>query len=444
LRPRLTLTLLLLLAPACAVRTVPNPDPVDRPLAEGAARVAIEFPPQGAVLGGPKSAYVAGRVAAGIERGERLDLVLAIDTSGSTCEPVGAVDPAAVQGERGCGPRGDGIGEHPGRIVDVEIAAAHALLARLDPELTRVGVVSFGAGAPIPRALHRFNGPDAGFVGTQLEIEPTPDFAAVEATLEELAEREPDGATNVAGAVARSVHALLGLPGPSGRRLIVLLTDGIPTAPRLTDRENLVETIRAACRAARSDVRVLSFAIGEAVDQPVAAIELAERTGGAFYPIRDAAALPSVFQIVHLDQIADLAVTNTTTGDVALHRRLTADGSWDAVVPLAEGMNALEIRARTEFGAEVVRTFEVQYASAAPVLPVPEGLFARRDAARAAAVAAVAEDGAREREAVARKRAELQAEITHQRALARSTAEVQRRELDLEVEPPPVGAGPKN
>ena len=441
MRPRLTLTLLLLFLPACAARPVPEAE--GRPFAEGAARLAIEFPPQGAVLGGPKSAYVAGRVAAGIERGERLDLVLAIDTSGSTCEPVGPVDPAEIQGE-GCGPRGDGTGERPGRIVDVELAAARALLARLDPELTRVGVVSFGAGAPIRRALHRFEGPDSGFVGTQLEIEPTADFAAVEATLDQLAEREPEGATNVSGAVTRAVQALLALPSGSQRRTIVLLSDGIPTAPRLTDRENLVETVRAASRAARSGVRVLSFAIGEAVDQPVAAIELAERTGGAFYPIRDAASLPSIFQIVHLDQIADLAVTNTTTGDTAVHRRLTADGSWDAVVPLAEGANALEIRARTEFGAEVVRTVEVQYASAAPALPVPDGLYARRDAARAAAVAALAADGAREREAVARKRAELLAEIEHQRALARSTAEVQRRELSVEVETPAVGAGPKN
>ena len=244
--------------------------------------------------------------------------------------------------------------------------------------------------------------------------------------------------------MTRAVQALLAMPSGSERRTIVLLSDGIPTAPRLTDRENLVETVRAASRAARDGVRVLSFAIGEAVDQPVAAIELAERTGGAFYPIRDAASLPSIFQIVHLDQIADLAVTNTTTGDTAVHRRLTADGSWDAVVPLAEGANALEIRARTEFGAEVVRTVEVQYASAAPALPVPDGLYARRDAARAAAVAALAADGAREREAVARKRAELLAEIEHQRALARSTAEVQRRELSVEVETPAVGAGPKH
>jgi hypothetical protein len=439
LRPRLTLTLLLLLLAACAARPVPQT--ADRPLAEGAARLAIEFPPQGAVLGGPNSAYVAGRVAAGIERGERLDLVLAIDTSGSTCEPVGAVDPGEIHGE-GCGPRGDGTGERPGRIVDVELAAARALLARLDPELTRVGVVSFGAGAPIRRAIHRFQGPDAGFVGTQLEIEPTADFAAVEATLDALAAREPEGATNVSGAVTRSVQTLLALPSGSGRRMVILLSDGIPTAPRLTDRENLVETVRAAARAARSGVRVLSFAIGEAVDQPVAAIELAERTGGAFYPIRDAASLPSIFSIVHLDQIADLAVTNTTTGDTAVHRRLTADGSWDAVVPLAEGANALEIRARTEFGAEVVRTVEVRYASAAPALPVPDGLYARRDAARSAALAALAAEHASEREALARKRAELMAEIERERDVARGAAAVQRRELDLEAQPPAVGAGP--
>jgi hypothetical protein len=352
---------------------------------------------------------------------------------------VGDVDPGEIDG---CARRGDGTGERPGRIVDVELAAARALLARLDPELTRVGVVSFGAGRPVVYARHRYEGPDSGFAGTQLEIEPTADFAAVEATLDVLAEREPEGATNVSGAVARSVRTLLALPSAAERRMIVLLSDGIPTAPRLTDRENLVETVRAAGRAARSGVRILSFAIGEAVDQPVAAIELAERTGGAFYPIRDAASLPSIFSIVHLDQIADLAVTNTTTGASAVHRRLTADGSWDAVVPLAEGANELEIRARTEFGAEVVRTVEVQYASAAPALPVPEGLYARRDAARSEALDALAAEHAAEREALARKRAELMAEIQRERDVARGVADGQRRELDLEAEPPAVGAGP--
>jgi hypothetical protein len=79
-------------------------------------------------------------------------------------------------------------------VVDVEIAAARALLARLDPELTRVGVVSFGAGAPIPRALHRFAGPDTGFVGTRLELAPTSDYGAVAAALDAVAAREPSAA----------------------------------------------------------------------------------------------------------------------------------------------------------------------------------------------------------------------------------------------------------
>jgi hypothetical protein len=440
LRPRLTLTLLLLLAPACAARHVPAEHPVDG----GDARLAIEFPPEGAVLGGPRSAFLAGRVTAGFARGESLELVLAIDTSGSTCAPVGEADRAAIQGES-CGPRGDGIGPRPGRVIDVEIAAARALLGRLDPKLTKVGVVSFGAGAPVRRALHRFNGPDAGFVGTLLEIEPTSDFAAVGATLDQVAEREPDGATNLAGAVARSVQALRASRGDSDRRMILLLTDGIPTAPRETDRENLVETVRAAGRAARSGVRVLSFAIGEALAQPVAAIELAERTGGAFYPIRDAAALPDVFAFVHLDQIADLTVRNATNGDDAVHRRLGADGSWDAVVPLVDGANALEIRARTESGSEIVRTIQVEYASNAAPAEVPDRLFARREVARAAELALLSSQvDVLEREAVAKKRAELMAEITRERALARATTAEQRRELSVDVERPDVGAGPPN
>jgi hypothetical protein len=328
-------------------------------------------------------------------------------------------------------------------VVDVEIAAARALLGRLDPATTRVGVVSFGAGAPIRRALHRFQGPDAGFAGTRLELEPTADFAAVRRVLDGLAAREPEGATNVAGALGRATRALLGAGDRAERRLVVLLTDGVPTAPRETDRENLVETLRAASRTARSGVRVLSFAIGDAADQPLAALEVAERTGGAFYPVRDAAQLPSVFLAVHLDQIAKLEVSNATTGVPATLGRLGADGSWDAVVPLAPGGNELEIRAFTEAGEQVLRRLRVAYRAESESPALPNALQARRAAARAEELAIVSSQvDALERQAAARERARLLAEIARERDAARAATGPLRRELALEVETPEVSAGP--
>jgi hypothetical protein len=430
----------IVLAGCTAAQPPPAPDAAEREgLESGEPRLAVEYPPAGTTLGGPRTAFLAGRVAAGVERGERLDLVFAIDTSGSTCA---APAPAGDALGEECAAPGPGTGPRPGRVVDVEIAAAHALLARLDPELTRVGVVSFGAGAPIRRALHRFEGPDTGFLGTRLELAPTADFGEVERALDALAAREPDGATNIAGALARAGQGLL-RPGAAPRKLVVLLTDGLPTAPRETPRENLVECLRAAGRAARHGIRVLSFAIGEAVDEPLAALEIAERTGGAFYPVRDASDLPAVFQIVQLDQIAELEVTNTTTREAAVHQRLGADGSWDAVVPVRSGANRIEIRARTEQGREVSRALELAYAPDAASPEPPAGLEARREAARGAELAALSSKGADlEREALARTRARLVEAIARERAAAVVGAAEARRELVLEVERPDVGAGP--
>lgn len=405
----------------------------------GGPRLSVEYPAEGAELGGPPSAFLAGRVGAGFQRSDRVDLVFAIDTSGSTCEPVG--ETPLVAGTS-CGEPGPGSGAQPGRVVDVELAAARALLARLDPANARVGVVSFGAGAPIRRPLYRSNGRDEGFVGTRLELAPTGDFGEVERTLVSLAAREPEGATNLAGAIGRATRALLDADEPAERRIVVLLSDGLPSAPRLTDRENLNEALQAASRTARAGVRVLSFAVGDAVVEPLAALEVAERTGGAFYPVRDAAVLPEVFRAVQLEQIARLEVSNATTGAAAIHGRLGADGSWDAVVPLAVGANELEIRAWTESGEALLRRTRVGYLPGVASPPVPARLAARRDAARAAELAVIsAQVEALERESAARARQELIAEIARERAAAQKGASG-RRELALDVETPDVGAPP--
>jgi hypothetical protein len=438
LRPRLTLTFLLLLVPACAARPVPRQ--ADRPLAESAPNLAVEFPPAGAVLGGPPTAFVAGRVAAGDGPDDRLDLVIAIDVSRSTCQAPGV---PVVIGVETCVPSGPGIGPTPGRVADVEIAAARTLLARLDPARTRVGLVSIGG--PVVRAIQRWHGPDAGFLGTDLELAPTADFAAVSAALDALAKREPDGPSNVAGALGRGAKALKDLPSPAPRRAILLLSDGVPSAPRETPRENLVETLRAASRAARDEVRVLSFAVGEAVDAPLAALEIAKRTNGAFYPVRDAADLPDLFALLQLEPIASVAVRNLTTGEDAIHERLGADGTWEALAPVAPGANRIEIRAKSEAGRETVREVAITFETGAASPPLPGALALRRDAAREAELALLASRRATlEREAADRARARIAETMVRERAAAVRAGERQRRDLALEAETPDVGAGPQN
>jgi len=400
--------------------------------------VLFDHPAPGATLGGPRSVFLAGRVATSLERGERLDLVLAIDTSRSVCR---APDAPPTPGDERCAEPGPGTGPAAGRLLDVEIAGARALLARLDPGLTRVGVVSFGG--PVARAIHRFSGPDAGFLGTRLELAPTADFSAVARTLDVLAAREPDGPTNLAGALGRATNALLAAGDPAPRRAIALLTDGQPTAPRETRRENVAESLRAADRAGRRGVRVLAFALGEAAREPLVAMELAERTGGAFYPLPDVADLPGLLAGVQLDQIGSLAVRNLTTGEAALYDRLGADGTWDAVVAVAPGPNRLEVRVQTEAGLAARGETLVVWTPDGEAPEPPAALGARRTAARAAELVLVSSKvAALEREAASRTRARLAERIVREREAARSAAAAGRRELALEALPPAVGAGP--
>jgi hypothetical protein len=425
----------------CAV-AAPAVRPVRKAPASGPPRIAIAYPPAGALLGGPATTFLAGRAAVGSGAAERLDLVLAIDTSGSSC--LGVDQPAdAPSGE--CAAPGPGTGPTPGRLLDVEIAAARALLERVDPERTRVGVVSFGE--PMARPLHRFAGPDTGFAATRLELAPTADLAAVGRVLEGLAAREPDGPTNLSGALRRATRALGALPDAAPRRVVALLTNGGPTAPRATDRENLAECLQAADHAARDGIEALVFATGEAVIEPLAALEIAGRTGGSFYPVRDAGSLPALAELVGVEAVAELELRNATTGAAPLQQRLGPAGRFDAVLPLVAGENRIEVRARSQAGLESTRELTVHWAEGALSPALPPRLEARREALRAEELTRVSSRvDALEREAAARTRARLLEEMARERAAARLSAAAQRRALALEAEPSgpaDVSAGPR-
>src|SRR5262249_6184515 len=96
--------------------------------------------------------FVAGRAQATRGSLRRFDVILVIDTSGSTLGAAGTdVNENGVVGEPRLGDLGAMLGAaltDPGdSIFAAEIAAARRVLAGLDPRSTRVGVVQF-AGDP--------------------------------------------------------------------------------------------------------------------------------------------------------------------------------------------------------------------------------------------------------------------------------------------------------
>jgi len=407
-----------------------------------AASLEIEYPPDGLVVG-PSGCglFVAGRAGP-----PKLDVVIVIDTSVSTAAPSGAdIDSDGSVGRSEFGRIGFTMGDRstdPGdSILSAEVAAARRLAQILDPRRTRLGLVSFSGG---PADLVRGE-PVLPNAVTRVPL--TDDLAHLEEGLEALREGTPAGGTHMAAGIDQATVELLGLPGamstadPTRSRAAVLLTDGAPTQPYGYDRpaENVRAALRAADRAQRARIRASTVAIGSpALEAPVAAVEIAERTGGAFIPVRRTAGLLETIEEVKLAPTVGVEIVNRSSGEMAREFRMTPGGSWGGFVPLAPGENRIEVVARAEDGNEVRRVVTVSLDESAPAAAVPRefdflggGAFGVcvREAKR---VELPAEE--LERQQVRR---ELLLEMERERAKARDRAARQRKELDLELDPSP-------
>jgi hypothetical protein len=125
-------------------------------------------------------------------------------------------------------------------------------------------------------------------------------------------------------------------------------------------------------------VRIHSFAIGpEALEGPVAAVEMAAITEGLFTPVPDPGRLSEFVDAMRLADVEEVAVRNATSGEAAHAVQLHADGSFEALVPLAVGKNRLEVRARSSRGDEARAALVVHYAPGSARAVVPAELVAK-------------------------------------------------------------------
>jgi hypothetical protein len=187
----------------------------------------------------------------------------------------------------------------------------------------------------------------------------------------------------------------------------------------------------AAYRARRAGVRIHSFAIGpEALEGPVAAVEMAAVTRGLFTPVRDPGRLSEFVDAMRLADVEEVTARNATSGQAAHEVRLHADGSFEALLPLEVGKNRLEVRARSSRGDEARATVLVHYAPGSARTVLPAELLARYNQLLQRRLLSL---GADQRERIRR---ELTLEIERERASALERAGAQRKELDLRaVEP---------
>jgi len=305
------------------------------------------------------------------------------------------------------------------------------LMRQLDPRTTRVGVVWF-AGDLDPLTADAY---------TQVPL--TSSYGKVTHGLDDLLDMGPSGRTNMMSGVNQATIELAGTQSayserrPGAKRIMVFLTDGTPTLPLENSyRQNARMAIAAAQKAARLGIRIDTYAIGrEALDEPMVTVEMAHVTDGTFTPVRDPRNLKAVFENVSFASVAELEVKNSTTGEDSEYEIQNADGSFSALVPVIEGMNVLEVYAKSTEGTEERQTVRVRYVPGSGASDLNPRLLAQRNRLMENRLLDLQQRSIEiEAERDDRVRRELMVEIERERSKALQRSDARRRELAIDVD----------
>lgn len=427
-------------APARPLQRASRTGPVLRQGEPTKMLLDIEYPPQGAVVAETTcGTFVAGRARAHQGTLRRFDVIFVLDTSRSTIAPSGTdIDGDGVVGKHRLGQLGSillpGTTDSGDSILAAEVAAARHLLNGLDPRSTRVGLVTFAGSQP-----GYSRGAPPAFTLEAL----TDDHARIEDALDHVLRTSPDGSTHMAAGVDQATKELLGLRGSISKadreseKIVFFFTDGTPTLPYGAEArsDNVRAVLRAANRAGRGYVKIHSFAIGpDALDGPIAVVEMANRTDGFFTPVRHPGDLVNIVEDVNFANLDSMALRNQSLDAPAKYFYSTADGTWAGLVPMREGQNNLRAWARADNGTEIVQTRQVRMQKTVDSPPpVPKELAVRRNRLLEECL----RDTKRlrlsaEEERAEQLRRELKLEIERERVKARERAAEQRKELELE------------
>jgi len=285
------------------------------------------------------------------------DVVVAIDQSSSAllASAIDVDGDGTVGKTRFWAKDGEGYGE-PHRlwtsdrgdtVLAAELWLARSAISELGALRNRIGLLTFSDSVKV-RAM----------VG---------DPATALAALEGIRPVEDWTGTNLARAL-ESCAWLLGSAAPSSgegrRRVILLFSDGKPNAP---DGEHWAtqRALELSRRYGALGLVVFTVALGEASD-PEYLEELAEASGGSRLLAEDLGA--HARQPVQGSRVPqELVIENLTAKAGARAVRSFPDGSFDAIVPLAEGENTVEIRAVFADGERAVTRSVVHYERPDPV-----------------------------------------------------------------------------
>jgi Mg-chelatase subunit ChlD len=347
-------------------------------IVDSAVRIVIDEPKQGEpVRNSVHQAPIRGNAFTEGNRRLTIDVMIAIDISGSTRTASGAdVD---GDGEIGFNPHEEQVA--PGlfppemrstdphdTILAAEIKAAGALLQNLDPAQLRVGVLSFGG------EVNPATGKQAAY-GQQdawIEVPLTSDFGQVRRALQDILARGPRGGTNFAAGIRLAVTELAGLhgarsaPRPEAAKVLMFLTDGVPSFPFGLSNESDPGDIEAALGAARiahkAGITINTYSLGtNALDNPVAATEMSRLTLGTFTPVKNPGDVITYLQGVTFASVEDVIFTNLTTSEISEDVRLLPNGSFSGYVPVREGINRVRVTALSTDGSEGFTEFDLEF-----------------------------------------------------------------------------------
>ncbi|MCP4003897.1 MAG: VWA domain-containing protein [bacterium] len=338
------------------------------------ARIELDAPAGRVVPASESLTLVAGRLPL-FDAQAGLDIVFAIDTSASTDEVLpgpplaGTAHPTPWYARpflsltrflRGL--------ESPSTLLDQEILLARALLSRLDPRSTRVGVVTFAGD------LDRLRG------NAITRVPLTSEFQQTELALTYIQRLGSSGLTHAGAGVDRAMAELLATrsaksrPREAGQRAIVLFTDDASEsgAPALA---------RSLRRAAAASVRIDVVIVGEEADRapPEMLADLLETGGSLIRAPREGTGEKDLRRLRY-GRARSVQVHNRTSGAVASVVGLTPDGRFSSLIALAPGTNQLEVRISVEDSDSptVVEVFEIERAGDTASRLGPQLLAERR------------------------------------------------------------------
>ncbi len=289
------------------------------------------------------------------------DVVIVLDRSGSTFRASGVdVDGDGVVGRQYPGEPPEEImlwtSDFGDTIVSAETLAARRLVERLDPETTRMAILTFGG-------------------NTKVEAPLGSSRAQLLAALDALPPWPNENGTNIYGALETAIDAFETAPAEPGvtrQREILLLSDGVPTSPPVPPGAAQRISVHAARNAARAHARIYAYALG-----PTAAVardrfdEIVRANGGELLVLDQPGDIVEFVPYLSWTSIAKVRLENATNGEAGRAVRLFPDGSFDGFAPLQQGRNELRLTATSQQGTEASATCWVSFDK---TIPDPEKL----------------------------------------------------------------------